>query len=174
MANLTGTRVSNITTKPQVITGSGQFNDVTHSIIGTIAVGTANLTLNDVIYVTPLPWNAKIREINFYNDDLDSNGTPLLATHVGLHKLTRDGTFSVLDNDVYANANITFRAANTAGVNVAFATRDINKLGQRVIEDAGLTDVPSDGGIPILSVTVSAAAATAAAGDISFTIIYSE
>ena len=174
MTNLTGTRVSSITNKPQDIVGRGAFNDVVHCIQGTIAVAAGNLTTSDVVYVTPVPWNAKIHEIILFNDDLDSNATPTLAAHVGLHKMLRDGTFSALDNAVYATAITTFQAANTAGVNVAFEARDINKIGQTVVTDAGLTGIPSDGGIAILSITMSTGAATAAAGDISYVIRYSE
>ena len=66
-----------------------------------------------------VPSTAKIMSIKLYNDDLDSNGSPSLATNVGLYngttKFTISGTTTeasaVIDEDCYATAITTLQAA---------------------------------------------------------------
>jgi hypothetical protein len=89
-----------------------------------------------------------------------------------LYKLTDAGTFTVLDVDAYASAVTTLQAANTVGTNLAFEARNITTIGQTVLTDASLTAEPAEGGRAIVSLTITNAAATAVAGDISFLIEY--
>lgn len=135
-------------------------------IVGTIALGTGDIDDNDIIMLAAVPSNARILGITLYNDDLDSDGSPTLAYDVGLY--TTAG--AVVDRDAYALAATDFQAANTAGVNVAFEARNINKIGQKVWQDASATSDPGD--LYLIAVTIETAAATAAAGDLSFDIEY--
>ena len=99
---------------------------------------------------TDIGANAKIMAIKLYNDDLDSNGSPSLATNVGLYngttKYTIGGTTTeasaVIDEDCYATAITTLQAANTAGVEVAFEARNVNAIANHVWEDGGLSSDP--------------------------------
>lgn len=172
MANLTATRVTGLTAEPRTIIPRGLVASPRYVIKDTIAIGTANLTLNDAIYLTEVPFNAKIDSIVIFNDDLDSNGTPLLTANIGLYSLNDAGTFTVLSATAYASAITTLQSANTLGVNVAFEQRDIINIGKTVFEDAGLTAEPTDSRRAILTLVVSAAAATAAAGDLTFVVTY--
>ena len=73
-----------------------------------------------------------------------------------------------VDADCYATS-ITLGQAATAFTEYAFEQRDINKTGQRVWQDGGVTADPK--GLYYLSCTV-ATAGTAVAGDLSFIVEY--
>lgn len=173
MADLTSTRVSGAVANPQTIIASGLQESEIYAIKGTEEIATGNLTINSLIHLTPLPWNAKIHSIRIFNDDLDSNGAPALVVSFGVSKQTPDGTVSVVSAGVYGASLTTLQSANTTGVEVAFNARDIANVNKRVFEDAGLTAVPSDGSLAVLLMKVTTAAATAAAGTISYIINYS-
>jgi hypothetical protein len=144
---------------------------VSVTVKGTETLATTDIDANDIILLCHLPWEAKVHSIVLFNDDLDSNGTPTLTANVGLYKMTQAGTVTVLDIDAYASVVTTLQAANTAGVELAFEDRNITKMEQTVILDAGLTSKP-DNGFAILAITIGTVAATAAAGDISYVVEY--
>lgn len=172
------TYVSGLQAEPQTIIGRGNAASPSFTMSGTLEVATTSIDdVGDIIHLTELPFNAKVREIYIFADDLDSNATPTLAYDVGLYKLTKDGTFTVLDADAYASAIIIGQAANTTTMtNQAFEARNIDKINNTVIQDAVavITDgrEPQDGRA-ILSLTITAVAATAVAGTISFLVRYS-
>lgn len=172
MSTLTTAAVSGIYAGPPTIKSRGVFGSPEYVIKGTFEVGTSDLDASDIIHITPLPWEAKIHEISIFTDDLDSNGTPALAYDVGLYSLDHTNTFAVIDVDAYASAVTTGQAANILGVNHAFEARDINKMGNTVIQDAAITGRPTDGYKAILSATVTTASATAAAGTVSYIVKY--
>ncbi len=86
------------------------------------------------------------------------------SADVGIYKQD----LSVVDADAYASAITTLRSANTTGVEVAFEARDINKCGQKVWQDAGLS---SDSGLTYF-IGLSFPGAGDTAGDVSFVIEY--
>lgn len=169
-------RVSGLIADPQTIIGRGMHaSDVKVIKVSQLVATTSIDETADVVVFTELPWNALVHRITIFNDDLDSHGTPTLAVDVGLFKMTKAGTITVLDADAYASAITTLQAANTLGVNVCFESTvkdiDVTDLNKRVFEDAGLTAEPTDG-FCLLGMTVTTVAATAAAGDVMIIVEY--
>lgn len=163
-----GTKYSNlladINATPRELLHAGVQSGKVRRYQGTVALVAADLDANDIIMLARVPSDLRISHIWLFNDDLDSNGTPTLASDVGLYDLDE----AVVDADAYASAIATLQSANTAGVNVAFEARDINAMGQAVWKDAGKTEDP--GGEFLIGLTLTTGAATAAAGDVSFVI----
>jgi hypothetical protein len=95
---------------------------------------------------------------------LDSGTTN--TCDVGLY--TSDGEVTAKDDDCYASAITDLRGAVTTGTEVAFEARDINKMGQKVFEDAGDSTDPNTH----YFVGLKFDAAGDTAGDLSFVITY--
>jgi hypothetical protein len=165
MTTKNSTLVSNFEASPQTMNAAHQLHGVKRIAQGSIALATGDLDLNDLVMLAPIPSNASITSIKLASDDLDSDGSPALAFNVGLHDT--DGT--VVDADAYASA-ITLGQAATVFTEYAFEARNINACGQQLWADAGASVDPKK--LYYVSMTVSTAAATAAAGDISFQIEY--
>ena len=166
MTTKNSTLVSNFEASPKVYNPAYQHHGRVRVAQGTLELATTDIDNNDVIMLVPLPVGVSITSIKLAADDLDSGGSPSLTFNVGLYQT--DGT--VKDEDCYASA-ITLGQAATAFTEYAFEARNINLCGQRVWEDAGDSSQPSAAQY-YLAVTVQAAAATAAAGDMSFIVEY--
>jgi hypothetical protein len=162
MSNANSDLVTNFVAVPQVLSSAQQLHGVKRVAAGTIALAVADLGANDTVMLAPIPSNASITSIKIFNDDLDSGTTN--TADVGIYKQD----LSVVDADAYASAITTLRSANTTGVEVAFEARDINKCGQKVWQDAGLS---ADSGLTYF-VGLSFPAAGDTAGDVSFVIEY--
>jgi hypothetical protein len=162
MSNANSDLVTNFVAVPQVLSSAQQLHGVKRVAAGTIALAVADLGANDTVMLAPIPSNASITSIKIFNDDLDSSTTN--TADVGIYKQD----LSVVDADAYASAITTLRSANTTGVEVAFEARDINKCGQKVWQDAGLS---SDSGLTYF-VGLSFPGAGDTAGDVSFVIEY--
>jgi hypothetical protein len=162
MANVNTDLVTNFVAVPQVLNPAQQLHGVKRIAQGTIALASGDLSANDTVMLAPIPSNASISSIKLYNDDLDSGTTN--TADVGLYKQD----LSVVDADAYASAITDLRAAVKTGTEVAFEARDINKMGQKVWQDAGLS---SDPGLTYF-VGISFPAAGDTAGDLSFVIEY--
>jgi hypothetical protein len=162
MSNANSDLVTNFVAVPQVLSSAQQLHGVKRVAAGTIALAVADLGANDTVMLAPIPSNASITSIKIFNDDLDSSTTH--TADVGIYKQD----LSVVDADAYASAITTLRSANTTGVEVAFEARDINKCGQKVWQDAGLS---SDSGLTYF-VGLSFPGAGDTAGDVSFVIEY--
>jgi hypothetical protein len=108
-----------------------------------------------------------VQSIKLAMDDLDN--TTALQWDVGL--FTTAG--AAIDADCYAN-NITAGQAATAFTEYAFTTRDIDKCGQKVWQDADTTATADPGGFYYLGLTVSTVAGTEVAGTISWQVEYAE
>jgi len=172
MTTLTSAAVSGVYAGPPTIKNRGVYGSPEHVIKGTFEVAAGDLDVSDIIHITPLPFEAKVHSIVIFADDLDAHATPALAYDLGLYSLDHTNTFAVLDVDAYASAVTTGQAASTLGVDHAFEARDINKMGNTVIQDAGITGRPTDGYKAILSATITTASATPAAGTISYIVRY--
>lgn len=179
MATAKGVNVTLLDASPRAPLEVGSAQGKKRVFMDTIAAGTGDIDDNDVIMLAEIPSNAKITSIKIFNDDLDSNCCPTLAANVGLYNggtsfTTSTGTSyaadAVIDEDAYATAITTLQSANTAGVELAFEARNINAVNNYVWEDASL---PEDPRRPLrIALTMSAAAATAAAGDITAIVEY--
>jgi sulfate adenylyltransferase subunit 1 (EFTu-like GTPase family) len=162
MANVNTDIVTNFVTVPQVLNSAQQLHGVKRVAQGTIALAAGDLSATDTVMLAPIPSNASISSIKIFNDDLDSATT--ITADVGLYKQD----LSVVDADAYASAITDLRAAVTVGTEVAFEARDINKMGQKVWQDAGLSSDPA----LTYFVGIGFPAAGNQAGDLSFIIEY--
>ena len=165
MANVNQTLASNFVADPPVFSPVHQLHGSMRIACGTISLAAGDLSASDTVMLAPIPTNAAIVSIVLYNDDLDSGTTN--TCDVGL--FTSDGNVTAKDDDCYASAITDLRAAVTgAGTEVAFEARDINKMGQKVFEDAGDSSDPNTH--YFVGLTFDAAGDTA--GDLSFKITY--
>ena len=162
MANVNTDIVTNFVTVPQVLNPSQQLHGVKRIAQGTIALAAGDLSASDTVMLAPIPSNASITSIKLFNDDLDSS--TVITADVGLYKQD----LSVVDADAYASAITDLRAAVKTGTEVAFEARDINKMGQKVWQDAGLSSDPA----LTYFVGIGFPAAGNQAGDLSFIIEY--
>lgn len=126
----------------------------------------------------PIPSNAVLTEVAILNDDLDSDGTPALAVDVGLAysgiggKQNFEGRSSgdIIDADALASASDALQAANVKWESVRFEADDIVDVKKEAWEVAGLSEDP--GGLFYIALSVTTAAATAAAGDVVVKVEY--
>ena len=162
MANVNTDLVTNFVAVPQVLNSASQLHGVKRVATGTIALAAGDLSANDTVMLAPIPSNASITSIKLFNDDLDSGTT--LTTDVGIYTTA----VAVVDADAYASAITDLRGAVKTGTEVAFEARDINKMGQKVWQDAGLTSDPA----LTYFVGIGFPAAGDQAGDLSFIIEY--
>jgi hypothetical protein len=162
MANVNTDLVTNLVAVPQVLNSAQQLHGVKRVAQGTIALAAGDLSANDTVMLAPIPSNASITSIKLFNDDLDSGTTN--TADVGLYKQD----LTVVDADAYASAITDLRSAVKTGTEVAFEARDINKMGQKVWQDAGLSSDPA----LTYFVGISFPAAGDTAGDLSFVIEY--
>jgi len=162
MANVNTDLVTNFVAIPQVLNSAQQLHGVKRVAQGTIALAAGDLSATDTVMLAPIPSNASITSIKLFNDDLDSS--TVITADVGLYKQD----LSVVDADAYASAITDLRAAVKTGTEVAFEARDINKMGQKVWQDAGLSSDPA----LTYFVGIGFPAAGDQAGDLSFIIEY--
>jgi hypothetical protein len=162
MANVNTDLVTNFVAVPQVLNSASQLHGVKRVATGTIALAAGDLSANDTVMLAPIPSNASITSIKLFNDDLDSGTTN--TADVGIYNTD----LSVVDADAYASAITDLRGAVKTGTEVAFEARDINKMGQKVWQDAGLTSDPA----LTYFVGIGFPAAGDTAGDLSFVIEY--
>ena len=162
MANVNTDIVTNFVATPPVKNDSQQLHGAKRIAQGTIALAAGDLSATDTVMLAPVPTNASITSIKLFNDDLDSGSTN--TTDVGLYTTA----IAAVDDDAYASAITDLRGAVTTGTEVAFEARNINKMGQKVWEDAGQSSDP--GGYYYVGLLFDAAGDTA--GDLSFIIEY--
>jgi len=162
MANVNTDLVTNFVAIPQVLNPAQQLHGVKRVAQGTIALAAGDLSATDTVMLAPIPSNASITSIKLFNDDLDSGTTN--TANVGLYKQD----LSVVDADAYASEITDLRSAVKTGTEVAFEARDINKMGQKVWQDAGLSSDPA----LTYFVGIAFPAAGDTAGDLSFIIEY--
>ena len=165
MATIDSGLMANIVASPKVL---NEKKDHGRALIvsGTAALTAGQVIDNNIVRLARLRSSDSIKSIKIFNDELDTNGSPTLTANLGLYKV--DGT--VVDEDCFASLATTFQAVNTGGVELGFEARDINGIGNELWQDGGASADPEieyD-----VAITFSAAAATAAAGDISFVIEY--
>jgi hypothetical protein len=162
MSNANSDLVTNFVAVPQVLNPAQQLQGVKRIAQGTVALASGDLGANDTVMLAPIPSNASITSIKLFNDALDSGTTN--TADVGLYTTA----LAVVDADAYASAITSLRSAVTTGTEVAFEARDINKMGQKVWQDAGLSSDPA----LTYFVGIGFPAAGNTAGDLSFIIEY--
>jgi hypothetical protein len=130
VVNVSGTNVGNLDAAPPVV------NDVT--LMGARVrsqVETVEITNGDSIGSTyrlgRIPSNATVLSIRLYCDAITS-----AAADIGLYQTAANGG-AVVDADAYASA-VSLAAASTTGTEVAFEQRNVDRVRNKVWNDAGL------------------------------------
>jgi len=150
-----------------------------HQMIDECEVATTNIDdVGDIILFGPIPSNAVITSVQIFNDDLDSHATPTLAADVGLYYSglgnivsgVKKTSGTVISATCIGTAITTLQAANVSGVELRFEAANIDTIDKEAWELAGLTE--DCGGKLYLGLTVTTAAATAAAGGIKVVVQY--
>lgn len=134
--------------------------------------------VGDIILCGVVPSNAVITGIKIFNDDLDAHATPTLAADVGLYYSGNGNIVSgapkssgdVLDADCFATAITTLQSANVSGVDVRFEASNIDTIDLEAWEVGGLS--ADCGGNLFIGFTLTAAAATGAAGGLKVMVEY--
>lgn len=152
---------------------------VIKTIIDKKAVATTSIDeIGDKVLFGPIPSNAVILDVLVLADDLDSNGSPALAVDVGLaysgiggvQKATNKVSGAAVDVDCFATAATTLQAAKVTWTSLRNEADDIVDIVKPAWEIAGLSE--DCGGLLWVSLTVTTAAATAAAGDVVVRVDY--
>lgn len=148
----------------------GAVGDARHkSASGTMEIATTSIDeVGDTVLLFRLKGTDQLQSLVLFNDDLDSNGAPTLAINVGVYKdVSKDGTAATTVNATcIATAATLLQAANTTGVELRFEAADINTINKAIWELAGETSATSAD--RYIGISVSTAAATAAAGTLSW------
>jgi len=110
-----------------------------------------------------VPSNARINSLRLFFDSITS-----AAADVGLYQTTANGS-AVVDADAYASA-VSIASANTTGLEVMFEARNIDKVGKRVFEDAGLTTDPFRDYDLVATLTAAAGATGTLSGILEYVI----
>lgn len=169
MANQSSQIITDLDASPVVKTN-------TLEIGGTKRIATALLAMttgaaSDIKRFVRIPSRALVLSVAFVNDDLDSNGTPTLATDVGLYRTTADGG-AVVDADFFASAVTTLQAATTVFTDVTYESVvvPIANRAKPLWEQLGLT---ADPGVQYdVAFTYTAGAATHANGNVVMRVEY--
>lgn len=181
------TRVANcFDASPKITEPAGVFGGLLKHSSDTAEAATTSIDeVADTILMLPIASNQRLSSLKIFNDDLDTHSTPTLAVDVGLYNgpekfVTSAGTTyaagAVLDADVFASAITTLQAANTAGVEIRYESGvtygEIAKIGKRLWEALNLPEDPKR--FFVIGITLTGAAATAAAGTISLEATHSD
>jgi hypothetical protein len=169
--------VTNIEASP--ITALDRKKGRIKTVIDQDAIATTSIDeANDEMLFGPVPSNAVILDVLVLNDDLDSHACPTLAADVGLvysgigGTQKKDGNTSgtAIDVNCFATAATTFQAANVTWTSLRAEADDIVDIKKEAWQVGGLSADP--GGLFYVTVKVTTAAATAAAGDIVLRVDY--
>jgi hypothetical protein len=127
---------------------------------GTVEIINAD-SIASTIRLCAIPSNARINSIRLFCDAITS-----AAADIGLYQTTANGG-AVVDVDAYATAQ-SLATANVLGIEVAFEARNIDRIAQRVWQDAGLTaDTTRE-----YDLVATLTAAATATGTLSFIVEY--
>jgi hypothetical protein len=133
IVNTKALALANADAKPTIFTGSYIAGGRLRQIVGTIEVAAADD--DGSTYRVARVWSGwRIASILVFNDAITGGS----AYDIGLAE-TDDG--AAVDDDAYASA-LDLSSASTAGAERAFEARDIADAGNRVFEDAGLSEDP--------------------------------
>lgn len=155
VVNTKDTNISNLDSSPPVANSVTDFGGRIRTQCATVEVAAADDDTS-TFRIARVPSNARIIAINIMNDALTS-GT---SFDVGLYQTAANGG-ALVDVDAYASAVDLSSARTTAAINVAFEARNIDKIKNRVWQDAGLTSDPQrEYDIVILANTIGSAAGT--------------
>jgi hypothetical protein len=169
--------ITNIEASPIVILD--KKIGIVKRLIDEVELAVTNIDdIGDIILFGPLPSNAVVSSIKLFNDDLDTNSTPTLAADVGVYYSGIGNIVAgqpkasgvVVDADCIGTAITTLQAANVSGTELRFEAANIDTIDKELWEVAGLT--ADCGGDLYIGLTLTAAAATGAAGGVKMVVDY--
>ena len=120
---------------------------------------------NDTVVLCRLPANAVIKELRIASDDQDTGTQSIL--NLGVYPAGGTTASAAIDEDCYGTAFTDFRAA-TDFTDYRHETLDINTIGQKIWQDAGVTSDPG----PTLYDLVLTQTATVSSPQTAFTIAF--
>lgn len=169
MSTKKSTVITNNEATPQTLNTAGTHGGRVRIACDSFELATTDLDASDIILLDKLPANAVIVGLYLMSDDLDSNGTPTLAANVGLYE--SDGA-TAADADCFASAITTLQSATTSWQDILAeaGTAAVANIGDPLWDVAG--DSQGDFEEYYVALTLSAAAATAAAGTLAYKIEY--
>ena len=126
------TLVQNFEAKPNQFNPAALLYGRRRGIVGTVAIAAADDDGSKYV-LCPVRSSWVIPSIRLFNDAI-TGGT---SFDVGIYDLD----LAIVAASAYASA-ITLATASTVGVEWGFEARDINRLGQKVWQDAGLSADP--------------------------------
>jgi hypothetical protein len=173
MANTNSELITNVSATPPVKSPVGKSGGKVRIIQDVFTVPSGNLdTVNDTVMLARLPSHARVIRIRIANDDLDSDGTPLLAVDLGIYPAGNTTAAQAKDQDYFASA-ITQLQAISGFVDVFDENRtttSIQNTSKQLWEMAG--DSADEKNEFDIGLTVTVGAGTAAAGSIAFQVWY--
>jgi hypothetical protein len=160
VVTISGTNVANLDAAPPVV------NDVTimgarvRSQVETVEVANGD-SIGSTYRLGRIPSNATVLSIRLYCDAITS-----AAADIGLYQTAANGG-AVVDADVYGSA-VSLASASTTGIEVAFEARNVDKVRNKLWQDAGLAADP----IRHYDLVATLTAAATATGTLSAVIQY--
>jgi len=150
------TLVQNFEAKPNQFNPAALLYGRRRGIVGTVAIAAADDDGSQYV-LCPIRSSWVIPSIRLFNDAI-TGGT---GFNVGVYDLD----LAAVSASAYAST-ITLASASTTGVEVAFEARDINAIGQKVWQDAGLTADP----MAWYYLVLTGSTVGTVAGDVSFDV----
>lgn len=154
VVNTKSTIITNLDTSPPVLNEVTSYGGRVRSQCGTVEVAAADDD-GSVYRFARVPSNARIISIKRYNDAI----TAATVYDLGLYQTAANGG-AVVSQEAYGS-DIDINAGTTVGVEHAFEARNIDKIANKVWQDAGLTaDSQREYDICLTASTVGSAAGT--------------
>lgn len=146
--------ITNLDASPMVLNDVTVYGGRIRSQCGTVEVAAGDDD-GSVFRFARLPSNARVISIKRYNDAI----TGATVYDFGLYQTAANGGAVVLAN-AYAN-DVDINAGTVAGVEQAFTTRNIDKIANKVWQDAGLSaDSKTEYDLCLTGATVGSGAGT--------------
>lgn len=160
VVNVKSGLITNRDASPRTLNSAALESGRVRSKCGTVEVTNGD-SIGSTFRLCSVPSNARVRSIRLYCDAITS-----AAADVGLYQTTENSS-AVVDADAYGSA-VSIASANATGIEVAFEARNIDKIANRVWQDAGLSADPTRE----YDIVATLTAAATATGTLSFDVEY--
>lgn len=162
VVNVKSTLLTNRDATPRVSNPSANDGARVRSKAFTVEVTNGD-SIASTFRLCEVPSNARINSIRLFCDAITS-----AAADVGLYQTTVNGG-AVVDADAYASAQ-SIAAASVVGIEVMFEARDIDKIANRVWQDAGLSTDPFRDFDIVATLTAAATASGTLSGIVEYVV----
>ena len=172
MGTKKSTVIANSELSPQVMNIAGTHGGRVRVLMDSFELATGDIDDDDIILLDRIPTSAVITGLWIMNDDMDSGGTPTLATDVGVYDT--DSSVTVKDRNAFTSAVTTLQAATATWTDLlaeAGATA-LAFIGGQLWEWAGDASKPDLDTEYFIALTIETVAQTAVAGTLAYKIEY--